>query len=105
MEATASNLKHVNNAIKRKFALVGLAKSEGCFFVFSDDDAMANKLAGLPTTTIYVCYLNHLTVDEWVRLVGEIVAEAETQYLEDNTPIVEMVTKAYKTRVLIRQTE
>ena len=96
METIARNLKQVNTAIKRKYPTVGLAKSEGCFYVFSDDTDMESKLSLMPTTTIYVCFLNHLTVDEWVRQVGDVVAEAEKRYTEENTPYVDTVPSSMK---------
>jgi len=70
----ARTLKQVNKAIRKKVGNVILCKSEGCFFVSSDDYDIGLKLASLETTSIYVCYLNHQSVEEWVNDVRHIVS-------------------------------
>ncbi|QDP46482.1 MAG: hypothetical protein GOVbin4342_7 [Prokaryotic dsDNA virus sp.] len=70
----ARTLKQVNKAIHKKVGNVILCKSEGCFFVSSDDNETGLKLASLETTSIYVCHLNHQSVEEWVEDVRQIVS-------------------------------
>lgn len=70
----ARTLKQVNKAIQKKIGNVILCKSEGCFFVSSDDDEIGLKLASLKSTSIYVCHLNHQSVEEWVEDVRQIVS-------------------------------
>jgi hypothetical protein len=70
----ARTLKQVNKTIQKKVGNVILCKSEGCFFVSSDDNKIGLKLASLETTSIYVCHLNHQSVEEWVEDVRQIVS-------------------------------
>jgi hypothetical protein len=70
----ARTLKQVNKVIQKEVGNVILCKSEGCFFVSSDDDEIGLKLASLETTSIYVCYLNQQSVEEWVKDVRQIVS-------------------------------
>ena len=70
----ARTLKQVNKAIQKKVGNVILCKSEGYFFVSSDDSEMGLNLASLETTSIYVCHLNHQSVEQWVEDVRQIVS-------------------------------
>lgn len=70
----ARTLKQVNKAIQKKVGNVILCKSEGCFFVSSDDYEIGLKLASLETTSIYVCHLNHQSVEQWVEDIKQIVS-------------------------------
>tara|TARA_B100000497_G_scaffold17642_1_gene20835 strand:- start:178 stop:405 length:228 start_codon:yes stop_codon:yes gene_type:complete len=69
----ARTLKQVNKSIQKEVGNVILCKSEGCFFVTSDDNEVGLKLASLETTSIYICYLNQQSVEEWVKNVKQIV--------------------------------
>lgn len=73
----ARTLKQINKAIKKEVGDVVLCKSEGCFFVSSDDTDIGLKLSSLQTTSIYVCYINHQTISEWVSDVKKIYNEAK----------------------------
>jgi hypothetical protein len=69
----ARTLAQVNKALQKEIhPEIMIAKSEGCFYVTSDEEELGLKLSGLECTTIYVNSLNHLTVDEWVREVKRI---------------------------------
>ena len=70
----ARTLKQVNKAIQKKIGNVIICKSEGCFFVASDDNEIGLKLSSLETTSIYICHLNHQSVEEWVEDVRQIVS-------------------------------
>ena len=69
----ARTLKQVKKSIQKEVGNVILCKSEGCFFVTSDDNEVGLKLASLETTSIYICYLNQQSVEEWVKNVKQIV--------------------------------
>ena len=70
----ARTLKQVNKVIQKEVGNVILCKNEGYFFVSSDDDEIGLKLASLETTSIYVCYLNQQSVEEWVKDVRQIMS-------------------------------
>ena len=70
----ARTLKQLNKVIQKEVGNIILCKSEDCFFVSSDDNGIGLKLASLETTSIYVCYLNHQSVEEWVKDVRQIVS-------------------------------
>ena len=67
--------KKIAEAIKRKTGLdAEIHCSEGCCIFYSDiDDALGLKLAASSNSTIWVCYLNHLTVKEWVAEFEEVI--------------------------------
>lgn len=59
-------LKTVNKAIEAKFPKVRLEKGKGYFYIYSDDDEMALKIAGLHTTSIYCYQISQQSVERWV---------------------------------------
>tara|TARA_B100000768_G_C11021062_1_gene266114 strand:- start:12 stop:239 length:228 start_codon:yes stop_codon:yes gene_type:complete len=69
----ARTLKQVNKAIQKEVGNVILCKSEGYFFVTSNDDDIGLKLASLETTSIYVCHLNQQNLEDWIKDVRQIV--------------------------------
>lgn len=71
----ARTLSQINKAIQKQFKNVTLFKGEGYFYVWSDEEEMGLKLAGLDTTSIYVRYLNQQSLEEWVQDVKNIVAK------------------------------
>mgnify|MGYP003647637411 CR=1 FL=1 len=73
----ARTLKQINKAIRKEVGNVILCKSEGCFFVSSDNIEIGLILSSLPTTSIYVCCINHQTVSEWVSDVKNIYNESK----------------------------
>lgn len=75
----ARTLKQINKAIQKEVGNVILCKSEGCFFVSSDNDDIGLKLASLETTSIYVCHLNHQSVERWISDVKKIYNEIKRQ--------------------------
>lgn len=77
MDMKARTLKQINKAIQKEVGNVILCKSEGCFYVSSDDKEIGLKLSSIPTTSIYVYCINHQTVNEWVADVKKIYNEAE----------------------------
>lgn len=80
----ARTLKQINKAIQKELGNVILCKSEGCFFVSSDDIEIGLRLSSLPTTSIYVCCINHQTVNEWVEDVKKIYNEADARFNVQN---------------------
>jgi hypothetical protein len=74
----ARSLKQVNTAIKKAGLDAILCKSEGCFFVSSDNDEIGLYLSSLESTSIYVYQLNHQSVQDWVKDVSEIMKDPYT---------------------------
>jgi len=73
MSKQARTLNQVNKAIQKEIGNVILEKGDGYFYVTSDDNSIGLHLSGLYSTSIYVCYLNHQTVDAWIEDVKNIV--------------------------------
>lgn len=69
----ARNISQVNRALKNEGYNVLLVKGEGYFYVWSEDLKIQKSLSHLEITSIYVCYLNQQTIDEWVADVKSIV--------------------------------
>ena len=78
MSSRARTLDQVNRAISKQIdPRVTLVKGAGYFYIHSDDDEMGNKIAGLYTSSIPVCHLNHQTVQTWVNDVRDILERTE----------------------------
>ena len=53
-----------------------LERGEGYFYIWSDDPTAKEILSRLPSTAIYTCYFDHLTVLDWVFEIKRIWAKA-----------------------------
>lgn len=90
--AKATTLNQVNKAIFNQIHPdIFLAKSEGCFFVASDNKELGLRLSSLNSTTIYTCYLNQLTVSEWVAEVKRIFNQIDwTENINQTTTSIKI---------------
>lgn len=80
-------LAKVNKHIQAKYPLIQLVRGEGDFYIASEDDAMALKLAALYTTSIPVHAINNLTLGGWMDSVEYVMRDAQrNQY--DRNPII-----------------
>ena len=70
----ARTLNQVNKAIQRQLGNFTLQKGEGYFYLSSEDNELGLKLASLKSTSIYVCHLNHQSLEEWLKDVKGIVS-------------------------------
>ncbi len=80
MKATwtkAVNIKSLNKAIHAKYPHVKLRRGKGYYYIYSDDEATADKIAALYTTSIYVYRLNHLSMDQWMSEVDTLMEGKE----------------------------
>ena len=67
--------KKICKAIKDKTGLsVGLYQSDGCFHFFSDDEETGRELSRKYSSTVYVCRVSHLSLDQWVEYFESIWA-------------------------------
>jgi hypothetical protein len=76
------SLKLVNEYIQIKYPEISLAKDNGFFYIYSDNDAVALKLAGLGCTSIGVCHLNHGTIKQWREWVESALNDSQRNELE-----------------------
>jgi len=68
--------KNISKAIKDKTGLdIGVMRSDGCHFFYSDDDATADHLARVYTTSVYACWLHQFSIDQWVEAFETIWAD------------------------------
>ena len=63
---------------------LGLYGPEGCWNFYSDDDTVGHNLARLYTSTVDVCRLNHLSIEQWVEAF-ETLFEGEDMTIEGLT--------------------
>ena len=77
MKPKAKSLKKVNAEIQKQIGNYTLRKDYGYFYVTSDDPIKDLKLSGLYTASIWVCHLNHQTLEQWISDVKEIVSNIE----------------------------
>ena len=68
-------LAEVNKAIQKKYPKVILVKGRGYFYISSNDNEMALKIARLYTTSIPVCKLSQLTIEQWVNDVESLLKD------------------------------
>jgi len=73
----ARTLKQVNNRIQKKYPTIELIKGEGYFYIISEDDETAEKLASLYSTGIYTFALSHDSLEGWVNEVSELVKDLD----------------------------
>lgn len=80
-EPNAVSITEVNKAIAAKFPGVFLVKGNGYYYIASDDDTMADKIAGLYTSSIGVCRITQQTVTQWVKDVEYLFEDRERVYV------------------------
>lgn len=67
----------VNEYIQILYPEITLAKDNGFFYIYSDNNATALKLAGLYSTSIPVCHLNHASIEKWREMVEYTLRDSE----------------------------
>jgi hypothetical protein len=73
----ATSIAQVNKAIQKVYPNVCIFKSEGTFFLYSDDDQTQNMLSMWVQSSIEVCHLNQLTVEQWVESVESLAQDKD----------------------------
>lgn len=71
------SLKLVNEYIQMMYPEICLAKDNGFFYIYSDNNAVALKLATLGSTSIGVCHLNHTTIERWREFVTSALNDSQ----------------------------
>ena len=71
------SLKLVNEYIQIKYPEIELVKGNGYFYVYSDNDTVGLKLAGLYTTSIGVCHLKHASIEKWREMVDYVLMDSD----------------------------
>ena len=71
----ARTLKQLNKIIQEQIGDILLIKGKGYFYVTSEDEEIGLRLAGLDSTSIYVCHLNQQTVSQWIDDVRQIASK------------------------------
>lgn len=69
----ARTVAEVNKAIQQKFPNVILVRGTGYYYISSDDEETALKIAGFYATSIPVAYLHQQTIAQWVKDVEELM--------------------------------
>lgn len=80
-------LKQLNAYIQVKYPLIEVVKGNGYFYVHSQDDEMALKLAGLYTTSISVTSVTRLSLYVWMQRV-EYILRDEERMPSERAPII-----------------
>jgi hypothetical protein len=79
-------LSKVNKYIQTKYPEIELVKGENYFYVASDNDEIALKLARLFSTSIYVSKLNNVSLDKWLEYVEYVLEDSERSSV-DREPV------------------
>lgn len=60
----------------------GLWRGEGYFYVYSDDPECNAMLNCLYSTSIYCCYFNQMSIEDWFEEISHIIETAKAAYAE-----------------------
>jgi hypothetical protein len=71
------SLAQINRHINRVHRFVILVRGEGYFYIASDHKETALKIAGLPSSSVYVYSINDLTIEAWVDSVTQLLKQAQ----------------------------
>jgi hypothetical protein len=71
----AKSLQQVNKALQEKFPGIFLTRGKGYYYIWSDDETIQLKLAGLYTTSIPVYSIKEQTVERWIEDVKELLEQ------------------------------
>ncbi len=73
----ARSVAAVNKALAEKFPGIFLAKNRGAasFHIYSDIPEIGKILASLPSTTICVAAVGHLTIEGWMTEIRELMSK------------------------------
>jgi hypothetical protein len=77
-------LARVNKAIAAKWPGVILFKGEGNFFIYSDNKELDLKIGMLYQTSINVCAINHLSLEQWIESVDYVLQDKHELELSRN---------------------
>jgi hypothetical protein len=66
-------IKTVNKAIQKVHPQIELVRGEGYFYIVGMDDLMKDKVCMLYSTSIPVYRLSHLTLEQWVESVNDLL--------------------------------
>ena len=74
-----------NRKLKQLLAKEGLdkiilCKDYGYFYIASDDDEWANKIATMYENAIYMNSFNHQTPEEWVEDIKRLLKQNDIEY-------------------------
>lgn len=73
-------LKQVNSAIQKKYPGLMLTKGKGYFYLYSEDDTLAYKIALIYDNNIPVCHLHQQPLETWAKDVDDLMKEANEAY-------------------------
>ena len=79
---TIKNLKLRALLEREGLGFLELEKGEGYFYIWSPNDAAANALVALPTTTILNNSFGQQSVEGWVEDIKSIWRDAENKRME-----------------------
>lgn len=69
------SLKQLNELIAKVFPNVFLVRSDGYFYVASNDKATGIKIGSLYQSGIYTQDIEDFTIEQWIKEVGKLFTE------------------------------
>lgn len=89
-------VKQVNTYIQQTFPDLFIERCGNYFIVWSDKDDITLKLAGLYSNSIDVYAIGHLTPEQWLARVKDVVNDV-SRFPSDRTPVYpETQTQQYE---------
>jgi len=86
MKKTRLTLAKVNAEIQAKYPGIELVRGKGYFYIDSKDEALALKIAGLYTSSIYVNSLNQASLEQWMKYVEFVLIDGY-RFEFDRSPV------------------
>lgn len=75
-------LAKVNKAIHAKFPEIKLIRGEGYYYIYSDNEALSLKIAGLFTSSIPVYSIKHASIEKLVEMVEHVLNDLDRSIYE-----------------------
>lgn len=71
------HISKVNSCVKRELGdmmkHINIVRGRGYYYVHSNDSATALRLANLPTTSIWVMWADHQSLQQWIEDVRKLL--------------------------------
>jgi len=78
-------LTALNKELEKHFPHVRLARGEGYYYIYSDNEETGLRIAGLYSSGIYVNQLKHLTIEQWIQEVRDLFDEDKNRSMTTNS--------------------
>lgn len=68
-------LKQLNKMVQEKYPGVEVVKGNGYFYLYSEDDEIGLKIAGLYQSSILIAKINNAAPEQWMNIIGYTLSD------------------------------